>query len=111
ASDESTVSVVLNDGGEAALKLGPKTAEPLNQLFASAAEVFKQNTVGLLLTGIGCDGAEGFAKIRAKNGVTIAQSTNTCVYPNLTQNAIEQGAVDIVAEETELANEIEKVIK
>lgn len=111
ASDESTVSVFLNDAGEAALKVGPKTAEPLNQLFASAAEVFKQNTVGLLLTGIGCDGAEGFAKIRAKNGVTIAQSVNTCVYPNLTQNAIEQGAVDIVAEETELASEIEKVLK
>jgi two-component system chemotaxis response regulator CheB len=111
ASDESTVSVVLNDAGEAALKVGAKTAEPLNQLFASAAEVFKQNTVGLLLTGIGSDGAEGFARIRGKNGVTIAQSVNTCVYPNLTQNAIELGTVDIVAEETELASEIEKIIK
>lgn len=111
ASDETSVSVVMNDSGEAALKVGAKTAEPLNQLFASAAEVFKQNTVGLLLTGIGSDGADGFAKIRAGNGVTIAQSTKTCVYPNLTQNAIARGTVDIVAEETELANEIEKVLQ
>lgn len=111
ASDESTVTVVMNDAGEAALKVGAKVSAPLNRLFTSASEVFKQNAVGLLLTGIGTDGAEGFARIRAGNGVTIAQSINTCVYPNLTQNAIEQGTVDIVAEETELANEIEKVLK
>jgi two-component system chemotaxis response regulator CheB len=111
ASDENSVTVAMNDAGEAILKVGAKTAEPLNQLFTSAAEVFKQNTVGLLLTGVGSDGADGFAKIRGKNGVTIAQSTNTCVYPNLTQNAIDRGTVDIVAEETELAKEIEKVLK
>jgi two-component system, chemotaxis family, protein-glutamate methylesterase/glutaminase len=111
ASDESSVSVVMNDSGEAMLKVGPKVVEPLNLLFSTAAEVFTQNTIGLLLTGIGCDGAKGFAKIKEKNGVTIAQSTNTCVYPNLTQNAIEQGTVDIVAEETELAGVIEKMLK
>jgi len=111
ASDDSSVSVISNDNGEPTLKIGPKVAEPLNLLFASAAAVFGQNTIGLLLTGIGSDGAKGFAKIRELNGVTIAQSTNTCVYPNLTQNAIEQGTVDVVAEETELAREIEKVLK
>jgi two-component system chemotaxis response regulator CheB len=111
ASDESSVGVFMNENGEPTLKVGPKVDEPLNHFFTSAAEVFTQNTIGLLLTGIGSDGATGFAKIREKNGVTIAQSTSTCVYPNLTQNAIEQGTVDIVAEETELAGEIEKVLK
>ena len=111
ASDDSSVSVVMNDDNEPTLKVGPKVAEPLNLLFASAAAVFAQNTIGLLLTGVGSDGAKGFAKIRERNGLTIAQSTNTCVYPNLTQNAIEQGTVDVVAEETDLAREIEKVLK
>ena len=79
---------------------------PLDQLFSSAAEIFRQNTVGVLLTGIGDDGAYGFTRIREKSGVTIAQDTKCCVYPNLTENAIERNAVDIIINETKLPEAI-----
>ncbi|MEN8142799.1 MAG: chemotaxis protein CheB [Thermodesulfobacteriota bacterium] len=107
ASTETSVTVQTNDKGEASLKVGEPVEEPLNLLFSSAAEIFKQHAVGVLLTGVGSDGAEGFAKIKEKNGTTIAQSTNTCVYPNLTQNAVEHGTVDILVEENQIVSQIE----
>ena len=110
ASNENSVTIQTNENGDAELKVSGAIEQPLDILFTSAAEVFKQNTVGVLLTGIGQDGANGFAKIKEKAGATIAQSTNTCVYPNLTQNAVEQGTVDHLVEENELVNQIESII-
>jgi len=111
SSNENSLSIQMNKSGKPCLKVGDGESKPLDLLFSSAAEIFKQNTVGVLLTGIGDDGADGFARIKEKSGVTIAQSTDTCVYPNLTQNVIERGTVDIVADENKLCNEIEAVME
>lgn len=110
ASNEFSVTFQANDKDEVLLKVGDKVDEPLNMLFSSAAEVFKENTVGVLLTGIGDDGTVGFSKIKENSGTTIAQSTNTCVYPNLTQHAIDGGTVDIIAEENDIASKIEALM-
>ncbi|MEE8552067.1 MAG: chemotaxis protein CheB [Desulfobacterales bacterium] len=111
SSNENSLSIQMNKSGKPCLKVGDGESMPLDLLFSSAAEIFKQNTVGVLLTGIGDDGADGFARIKEKSGVTIAQSTDTCVYPNLTQNVIERGTVDIVADENKLCAEIEAVME
>ncbi|MGD9326330.1 MAG: chemotaxis protein CheB, partial [Desulfobacterales bacterium] len=66
--------------------------------------------VVVLLTGIGDDGADGFTRIREKSGATIAQHSNSCVYPNLIQNAIERRIVDIVVEENRLCEQIEAIM-
>jgi two-component system chemotaxis response regulator CheB len=110
ASNENSVTIDINTDGEPILRVSAASEQPLDRLFASAAEVFKQNTIGILLTGIGRDGAVGFAKIKEKAGTTIAQSTATCVYPNLTQYAVEQGTVDHLVEESELVNQIESIM-
>lgn len=83
---------------------------PLDMLFFSAAEVFHQNTIGVLLTGIGEDGARGFAHIRETEGVTLAQDTQCCVYPNLTHNAIQKGTVDIILDEVKLPQAIASIM-
>lgn len=111
SSLENSLSVQTNANGEACLRVGNGVSRPLDLLFSSAAETFRQNTVGVLLTGIGDDGADGFTEIQAKSGVTIAQQNDSCVYPNLTQNAIERGTVDIVADENKLCEEIEAIMK
>jgi two-component system chemotaxis response regulator CheB len=82
------------------------TDEPLNALFSSAANVFHQNTVGVLLTGTGNDGASGLAQIQNASGVSMAQAVDTCVYPNLTDNAISLGVADVVLEEPQLPEAI-----
>ena len=108
---ESNPLLEVNEQQEAILKVSAAVDNPLDILFSSAAEVFEQNTTGVLLTGIGDDGSEGFRSIREKLGATIAQNSNTCVYPNLAQCAIERGLVDKIVVEKELANEIEAVIR
>lgn len=93
------------DGLPCLVAKGPSD-EPLNALFASAANVFHQNTVGVLLTGTGNDGASGLAQIQNASGVSMAQAVDTCVYPNLTDNAISLGVADVVLEEPQLPEAI-----
>ena len=50
-------------------------------LFHSVAQEFGPMAVGVLMTGMGEDGAEGLGAIKAAGGVTIAQSEDTCVVP------------------------------
>ena len=111
SSNEYTLSIQMNKDGAACLKLDDKTDYPLDLLFSSASRVFKQNTIGVLLTGIGDDGAAGFADIRGNLGTTIAQSTDSCVFPNLTHNVISQGLADTVVDESLLYKEITSIMK
>lgn len=102
SSYENAVTLKMNANREACLKVGETTERPLNALFTSVADFFEHHAIGLLLTGVGDDGTEGFAKIKSKSGVTIAQEVTTCVYPNLIQCAVERGVVDYVVNENEL---------
>ncbi len=109
-SHEHALRVALKHDGVACFQVEGKVAEPLNTLFESSASIFQDNTVGVLLTGLGNDGAEGFSRIQAHGGVTIAQNTNCCVFPNLTQNAIDHGAVTQVVDDSQLHNTIESLM-
>lgn len=60
-------------------------------LFHSAAQEFGPRTVGILMTGMGEDGAEGLGAIRAAGGLTIAQSEETCVVSGMPRAAILKG--------------------
>ncbi|KAB2932305.1 MAG: response regulator [Candidatus Contendobacter sp.] len=102
SSYENTITFRVNSNREICLRVDAASDKPLDALFASAAEIFEHHAIGLLLTGIGDDGTEGFAGIKKKSGVTIAQEVETCVYPNLIQCAIERGVVDLVVNENEL---------
>ncbi|MEI6706726.1 MAG: chemotaxis protein CheB [Methylococcales bacterium] len=111
ASNEYTLNIEINRLDQAIIKISERVDKPLDKLFISAASVFGTHTIGVLLTGIGDDGSKGFREIKAKAGVTIAQQSNTCVYPNLTECAIEQGVVDKVLLDKNLPSGIEALIK
>jgi len=106
-SNTQALSVDRDENDQPCLRVNEASTEPLNLLFSTAAEVFKNNTIGVLLTGVGDDGADGFARIRRYEGRTIAQDTQCCVYPNLTQNAIEKGTVSTIVNEGQLPGAIE----
>jgi two-component system chemotaxis response regulator CheB len=60
-------------------------------LFHSVAQEFGLTVVGVLMTGMGDDGAEGLGAIKAAGGMTIAQSEDTCVVSGMPRAAILKG--------------------
>ncbi len=60
-------------------------------LFHSVAQEFTLTSVGLLMTGMGDDGAEGLGAIKAAGGMTVAQSEDTCVVSGMPRAAILKG--------------------
>jgi len=65
-------------------------------LFRSAARYAGQNAVGVILTGMGDDGAHGMLEMKQAGAFTIAQDEATCVVFGMPKEAIKLGAVDKV---------------
>jgi two-component system chemotaxis response regulator CheB len=68
----------------------------VNVLFRSAAQAVGPNAVGVILTGMGDDGAEGLAEMKKAGARTIAQDESTCVVFGMPKEAIAAGGVDEV---------------
>jgi two-component system chemotaxis response regulator CheB len=62
-----------------------------NVLFNSVAKEFALTSIGVLMTGMGDDGAEGLGAIKAAGGMTVAQSEDTCVVSGMPRAAILKG--------------------
>lgn len=60
-------------------------------LFHSVAQEFGLTAVGVIMTGMGEDGAEGLGAIKNAGGMTIAQSEDTCVVSGMPRAAILKG--------------------
>src|SRR5260370_26010327 len=73
-------------------------------LFHSVAQEFGNAAVGVIMTGMGEDGAEGLGAIKAAGGITIAQSEGSCVVGGMPRDAISQGFANRVIPLDALAN-------
>ncbi len=74
--------------------------EPVNRhrpsvdvLFHSAAEVARSEALGVILTGMGSDGARGLRAMKTAGAHTLAQDEKSCVVFGMPEQAIRQGAV------------------
>ncbi len=65
-------------------------------LFRSAAQAAGRNAVGVILTGMGDDGADGLVEMKAAGARTIAQDEASCVVFGMPREAIVRGGVDEV---------------
>lgn len=75
-------------------------------LFRSVARYAGKNAVGVILTGMGDDGAAGMAEMKAAGAATIAQDEASCVVFGMPNEAIKRGAVDRVLALERIAGEV-----
>ena len=80
-------------------------------LFESVAKVYGKNSLGILLTGMGKDGARGLLKMAQMGALTIAQDEQTSVVFGMPQEAIKLGAARLVLPMETIAPYIVKILK
>jgi two-component system, chemotaxis family, protein-glutamate methylesterase/glutaminase len=81
------------------LQGGPKVCyqrPAVDVMFASVAVAAKENAVGVLLTGMGADGAQGLLTMRKAGACTLAQDEASCVVYGMPREAVKLNAVDRV---------------
>jgi two-component system chemotaxis response regulator CheB len=73
-------------------------------LYRSVAQEFGRDALGLIMTGMGEDGADALGEIRKQGGITIAQDEESCVVYGMPRAAIDRGSVMRVVPLDVLAN-------
>jgi len=79
-------------------------------LLDSVAEVWGRQAIGIILTGMGSDGAKGMARIRGKGGLTLAQDEKTSVIYGMNRVAVDSGAVERVLPVEAIAGEMRRLV-
>lgn len=77
-----------------------------NIMMDSLLKVYGPATIGVLMTGIGDDGADAMVSIRNAGGRTIAESEETAIVYGMPREAIERGGADVVAPAWRITDEI-----
>lgn len=83
----------------------------VSYLFCSVAEVFRENAIGVLLTGMGKDGAYELKMMKDQGAITIAQSKENSVINGMPGTAIKLGAAKYVLSPEQIAGTIEQIVK
>ncbi|HZM59204.1 MAG TPA: chemotaxis response regulator protein-glutamate methylesterase [Vicinamibacterales bacterium] len=104
-------TIIVRNGAQYAVKVmdGPLVSRhrpSVDVLFRSVAQAAGANAVGVLMTGMGDDGAEGLLEMKRAGAATIAQDEATCVVFGMPRAAIDRGAVDDVLPLTRIAQAI-----
>lgn len=79
-------------------------------LFESAANELGQNVVGVIMTGMGSDGRDGSAWIKAKGGKIICESEETCIVYGMPRSVVDAGLCDIQIPLYQIANKLIEII-
>jgi two-component system CheB/CheR fusion protein len=86
------------------------TVQSIDRLFTSVAPLYKQNAIGILLSGTGADGTLGLMAIKAEGGISFAQD-NSAHFNGMPQHATEMGFVDFVMPPDRIAKELASLIR
>jgi two-component system, chemotaxis family, protein-glutamate methylesterase/glutaminase len=103
--------LTIGPGGIVRLEQSPpiKGLRPsATRLFDSVAQTYRSAAIGVVLTGMGDDGADGLEKLHAAGGYVIAQNEDSCIVFGMPQVAIERGVVDRISAPEEIAEALSR---
>lgn len=110
--------LLVERGGRLKLDTSPplhNVRPAADKTFDSAANVFKQKCIGIVMTGMGSDGAIGLLTVKELGGRTMVQAPETCVIPSMPESALKLGAAQesvplekLPQRITEVVNEVVK---
>jgi two-component system chemotaxis response regulator CheB len=80
-------------------------------MMASVLSIYGADTIGVLMTGIGDDGADQMVAIKQAGGHTIAESEETAVVYGMPREAVERGGACVIAPSHQVAEEILKQVR
>lgn len=79
--------------------INDKHCPSIDVTMQSVSRQFNAKAIGILLTGMGADGAKGLLDIRQAGGLTIAQSEKTCVVFGMPKEAIDLEAAQLILDD------------
>lgn len=74
------------------------------------AEIYKENTVAVILTGMGKDGTKGAFKVKFYKGTVIAESQETCVVYGMPKSVVDEGYADFVLPADRIPEKLVEII-
>ncbi len=80
-------------------------------LFTSVAAEYGENSIGVIMTGMGDDGADGIGRIKGAGGITVAQDEDSCIVFGMPKAAIERGHIDEIASLEEIPSLLGNIIR
>lgn len=108
------LNLIKNSSGEVVIRLPSKPDHlfipSVSVMMHSVLNVYGNRTVGVLMTGMGSDGADTMVEIRNAGGITIAESEETAIVFGMPGEAIKRGGADIVAPIWNIAKEIVRAV-
>jgi len=95
-----SMHLVIRDDGRVQLQAPAEKdfyRPSIDLAMTSAAACFGASAIGVVLTGIGNDGAEGLRRIRAAGGEGFVQDTASSIVPSMPERALQRAGADLVA--------------
>ena len=80
----------------------------IDQLFRSAAECYGDGVLGVVMTGMGNDGKEGSAWIKARGGTILTEAEQSCIIYGMPRSVVEAGLSDAAVPLDQMAQTIMK---
>ena len=107
---------VVKSAGGAAIRVVPPDAgdryiPSVDRLFSSAASILGTNAIGVVLTGMGDDGAAGVRVLKEAGGAVIVQSPDTAVLGGMPEAAQETGVADLSLSAASIPDELYRRLK
>ena len=100
--------------GDGKLTLVPRSESgsqhmPIDRFLRTLAEVRKTRAIGVILSGTASDGTLGLKAVKARGGISFAQTPETAQYDGMPRSAISAGLVDMVLPPDEIARELARL--